>query len=93
LLALHPEIECGKIVATSEQTDTHLPHFLALLASTAALIVFAIHANLPQRDGSWCPYTSPRTGRYFMRRRIGGKWQYRAPTADETAEYHQNLFD
>lgn len=55
----------------------------------AGVIVFMIHANLAERDGTWWPYTAMWSGRYFMRRRISGKWEYRLPTDAEVDEHHE----
>jgi hypothetical protein len=66
-------------------------HFLGsvvIFGALAAIIVFAIHANLALRDGSWWPNTTLRDGRFLMRRWVNGEWEYRTPTEAELVEHY-----
>lgn len=57
----------------------------------AALVVLIIHVNLEQRDGQWHLYYGWFSTAARMRRRVGGRWQYRAMTAEEADVERQSL--
>jgi hypothetical protein len=62
---------------------------LIALGVLSAAFVFVLHNLVTQRNGDWWAYTSPWTGHYWMRRRVGERWEYRIPTGAEVDEHHE----
>ena len=61
-------------------TEIVLAVFILLVAG---LIVWIIHVNISERDGTWHSYVGWFSVKRTMRRRVGGAWQYREMTAAE----------